>query len=150
MMTSAQLWQMLAIALAASAGTAPDAVALDAFYRGKTLTIVVGYSAGGGYDQYARLVARHLGRRISGQPNVIVQNMPGAASMTSVRYLDANAAKDGTVITAFDPGLVLETIAAPELFKVKFSDYRWIGTLLRDIRVCYASTASGIKTWQEM
>src|SRR5205823_725771 len=62
----------------------------------------------------------------------------------------ANAAKDGTVITTFDPGLVLETIAAPETYKVRFSDFRWIGTLLRDIRVCYASSVSGIKTWQEM
>jgi tripartite-type tricarboxylate transporter receptor subunit TctC len=129
---------------------AQGALAQDGFYRGKTVTIVVGYSAGGGYDQYARLVARHLGRHIPGQPNVIVQNMPGAASMTSVRHLDANAARDGTVITAFDPGLVLETIAAPDVFKVRFSDYRWIGTLLRDIRVCYASAVSGIKTWQEM
>jgi tripartite-type tricarboxylate transporter receptor subunit TctC len=76
--------------------------------------------------------------------------MPGAASMTSVRHLDANAAKDGTVITAFDPGLVLETIAAPETHKVKFSDYQWIGTLLRDIRICYASVASGVRTWDEM
>ena len=95
---------MLAAVLAA--GLAQPALAQDGFYRGKTVTIVVGYSAGGGYDQYARLVARHLGRHIPGQPNVIVQNMPGAASMTSVRHLDANAAKDGTVITTFDPGLV--------------------------------------------
>jgi tripartite-type tricarboxylate transporter receptor subunit TctC len=138
--------------IAALAGllAAQSVLAQDGFYRSKTVTIVVGYSAGGGYDQYARLVARHLGRHIPGQPNVLVQNMPGAASMTSVRYLDANAAKDGTVITAFDPGLVLETVAVPEVFKVKFSDFRWIGTLLRDIRVCYASTASGIKTWQDM
>src|SRR5215813_6695236 len=99
------------------------ATAQEGFYRGKTVTIVVGYSAGGGYDQYARLVARHLGRHIPGQPSVIVQNMPGAASMTSVRHLDANAAKDGTVITTFDPGLILETIAAPDVFKVRFSDY---------------------------
>jgi tripartite-type tricarboxylate transporter receptor subunit TctC len=142
----------LVVALLAGvvASLAQSALAQDGFYRGKTVTIVVGYSAGGGYDQYARLVARHLGRHIPGQPNVIVQNMPGAASMTSVRHLDANAAKDGTVITTFDPGLVLETIAAPDMFKVRFSDFRWVGTLLRDIRVCYASTASGIKTWQEM
>ena len=133
-----------------AAGHLRPALAQDAFYRGKTVTIVVGYSAGGGYDQYARLVARHLGRHIPGQPNVIVQNMPGAASMTSVRHLDANAAKDGTVITTFDPGLVLETIAAPETYKVRFSDFRWVGTLLRDIRICYASTVSGIRTWQEM
>jgi tripartite-type tricarboxylate transporter receptor subunit TctC len=138
------------IAMLAGLLAAQGALAQAPFYRGKTVTIVVGYSAGGGYDQYARLVARHLGRHIPGQPSVIVQNMPGAASMTSVRYLDANAAKDGTVITAFDPGLVLETIAAPEVFKVRFSDVRWVGTLLRDIRVCYASAASGIKTWQEM
>ena len=132
------------------AGLSQPALAQDGFYRGKTVTIVVGYSAGGGYDQYARLVARHLGRHIPGQPSVIVQNMPGAASMTSVRHLDANAAKDGTVITTFDPCLVLETIAAPETYKVKFSDFRWVGTLLRDIRICYASTVSGIKSWQEM
>jgi len=139
---------MLAAVLAAS--LVQPALAQDGFYRGKTVTIVVGYSAGGGYDQYARLVARHLGRHIPGQPSVIVQNMPGAASMTSVRHLDANAAKDGTVITTFDPGLVLETIAAPETYKVRFSDFRWVGTLLRDIRICYASTVSGIKIWREM
>src|SRR5262245_56364437 len=124
---------VLAVLAGALAATSP-ATGQDLFYRGKTVTIVVGYSAGGGYDQYARLLARHLGRHITGQPNVIVQNMPGAASMTSVRHLDANAAKDGTVITAFDPGLILETIAAPETYKVRFSDYHWIGTLLRDIR----------------
>src|SRR4051812_40993289 len=62
------------------------AKAQDSFYKGKTVTIVVGYSAGGGYDQYARLMARHLGKHIPGNPTVIVQNMPGAASMTSVRY----------------------------------------------------------------
>src|SRR4029079_2991761 len=130
-------WPVVAFVAAFFGAAIQHAAAQDSFYRGKTVTIVVGYSAGGGYDQYARLVARHLGRHIPGQPNVIVQNMPGAASMTSVRHLDANAAKDGTVITTFDPGLVLETIAAPETYKVRFSDFRWVGTLLRDIRICY-------------
>jgi tripartite-type tricarboxylate transporter receptor subunit TctC len=151
MKATTSLWLLpISLALVLASTASQRAAAQDGFYRGKTVTIVVGYSAGGGYDQYARLVARHLGRHIPGQPNVIVQNMPGAASMTSVRHLDANAAKDGTVITAFDPGLVLETIAAPETYKVRFSDYQWIGTLLRDIRICYASTASGIKTWDDM
>jgi tripartite-type tricarboxylate transporter receptor subunit TctC len=138
------------LALALSVPLPQGASAQESFYKGRTVTIVVGYSAGGGYDQYARLVARHLGRHIPGNPNVIVQNMPGAASMTSVRHLDANAAKDGTVITTFDPGLVLETIAAPETYKVRFSDFQWVGTLLRDIRICYASTASGVGTWDDM
>jgi tripartite-type tricarboxylate transporter receptor subunit TctC len=148
--TTAKLLVVAVLAGVLAASLAQGTLAQDGFYRSKTLTIVVGYSAGGGYDQYARLVARHLGRHIPGQPNVIVQNMPGAASMTAVRHLDANAAKDGTVITTFDPGLVLETIAAPDVFKVRFSDFRWVGTLLRDIRICYASNVSGIKTWQEM
>jgi len=138
------------LALVLSSTATQRAAAQDAFFKGKTVSIVVGYSAGGGYDQYARLVARHLGRHIPGNPNVIVQNMPGAASMTSVRHLDANAAKDGTVITTFDPGLILESFAAPDVVKAKFSDYQWIGTLLRDIRICYASTASGVRTWDDM
>ena len=147
MMTIAMLRSVLAALVLCVVTTAH---AQEDFYRGRTVTLVVGYSAGGGYDQYARLVARHLARHIPGNPNVIVQNMPGAASMTSVRHLDANAPKDGTVITTFDPGLVTESFASPDVFKVRFSDYQWIGTLLRDIRICYASTASGIRTWAEM
>ena len=132
--------------LAPALGVAQD----DSFYRGRTVTLVVGYSAGGGYDQYARLLSRHLGRHIPGNPTVLVQNMPGAASFTSVRYLDANAPKDGTVLTTFDPGLITESFAQPDVFKVRFSDYQWIGTMLRDIRICYAWGATGIKTWDDM
>jgi tripartite-type tricarboxylate transporter receptor subunit TctC len=151
MKAARSLWALsTALALVLALAATQRALAQDPFFKGKTVTIVVGYSSGGGYDQYARLLARHIGRHIPGQPNVIVQNMPGAASMTAVRHLDANAPKDGTVITTFDPGLVLETIAASETQKVRFSDYRWIGTLLRDIRICYASAASGIKTWDGM
>jgi tripartite-type tricarboxylate transporter receptor subunit TctC len=124
--------------------------AQDDFFKGKTVTLVVGYSVGGGYDQYARALARHFGSRIPGNPTVLVQNMPGAASLTAVRTLDANAPKDGTVITTFDPGLITESFASPDLFKVRFSDYQWIGTMLRDIRICYAWGATGIKTWDDM
>lgn len=139
---------VVAFAAALFGTAAQHAAAQDSFYKGKTVTLVVGYSAGGGYDQYARLVARHLGNHIPGNPTVIVQNMPGAASMTSVRYLDATAPKDGTVITTFDPGLILESLGEPS--KPQFSNYQWIGALLRDIRICYASVASGVKTWDQM
>jgi tripartite-type tricarboxylate transporter receptor subunit TctC len=111
---------------------------------------VVGYSVGGGYDQYARALARHLGSHIPGNPSVLVQNMPGAASLTSVRYLDASAARDGTVVTTFDPGLITESIASPEVFRLRFSDYQWIGSMLRDVRICYAWGATGIRTWNDM
>jgi tripartite-type tricarboxylate transporter receptor subunit TctC len=125
------------------------AVAQDPFYNGKTVTLVVGYSAGGGYDIYARMLARHYGRHIPGNPNVIVQNMPGAASMTSVRHLDATAPKDGTVITTFDPGLITQVLTADKPV-VDFANFQWVGTLLRDIRICYAWSATGIKTFGDM
>src|SRR3954447_15722168 len=96
-------------AIAAPAG-AQDAAA---FYRGKTVHIVVGFSPGGGYDLYARLLARHYGRFISGNPTVIVQNMPGAASLKSVQFLDAGAQQDGTVITTFNPGLITQSLTTP-------------------------------------
>ena len=120
------------------------------FYKGRTITLAVGYSVGGGYDQYARALARHLGRHVPGNPSVLVQNMPGAASLTAVQYLNATAPKDGTAGTMFDPGLITESFAAPQLFKVKFSDFHWIGTMLRDIRICYAWAATGIKSWDDM
>ena len=132
-------------ALALVLVAASYASAQDDFYKGRTITIVVGYSAGGGYDQYARLLARHYGRHILGNPNIIVQNMPGAASMTSVRYLDATAPKDGTVITSFDPGLITQVLTADKPV-VNFANFQWIGTLLRDIRICYAWHGTGIKT----
>ena len=71
------------------------------FYRGKTVTLVVGYGPGGGYDVYARLVGRHLGRHIPGNPTVVVQNMPGAGSLRSVNWLNNLAPRDGTAIAHF-------------------------------------------------
>jgi tripartite-type tricarboxylate transporter receptor subunit TctC len=136
----------LAVTVVAPASASAQAAP---FYEGKTVTLVVGYSPAGGYDNYARMLARHIGRHIPGNPNVIVQNMPGAATLTAVRYLGASAPRDGTVITMFDPGLITESLAMPETMKIKFSDYRWIGNMLRDIRVCYAWAATGIKNWQD-
>src|SRR3954447_21640104 len=74
----------------------------DDFYQGKTLTMVVGYTAGGGYDINARLVARHLGRHIPGNPTVVVVNMPGAGSLRALEHLEKQAPKDGTVVGLFD------------------------------------------------
>ena len=152
-MKSARFFPMLAVAFVAaslvllsSSARAQD----DGFYRGKTVTLVVGYSAGGGYDQYARVLARHVGRYIPGNPTIVVQNMPGAASFTAVRYLSATSPKDGTAITMFDPGLILESLSAPDRFNVKFSDYQWLGGMSREVTLCYAWHATGIKTFGDM
>src|SRR5438132_14284818 len=84
----------------------------------RTISIVVGSSAGGGYDAYARILARHIGRHIRGQPNIIIQNMPGASSLKAVQYLDTGVAKDGSVVTAFNPGLLNESLLSAD--KIRF------------------------------
>ena len=87
------------LAFVTAAGSAADDVA--DFYKGKTVQVVVGYGAGGGYDLHARLLARHLGRHLPGRPTVVVQNMPGAGSLRAANYLYSIAPKDGTVLGIF-------------------------------------------------
>jgi len=143
---------MLAIATLSIAGMAPGG-AQDpaAFYRGKTVRIVVGFSSGGGYDVYARVLARHIGRYIPGNPTVVVQNMPGAASLKSVQFLTTGAPADGTLITTFNPGLITQSLTAPDkVGGVNFLDYAWIGNVSEDFRVCYTWNGTGIKTFQEL
>jgi len=134
-------------------GLASPAAAQDvaAFYRGKTMRIVVGFSAGGGYDIYARVLARHIGRHIPGNPTVVVQNMPGAASLKSVQYLTTGAPADGTLITTFNPGLITQSLTVPEkVGGLNFLDYAWVGNVSEDFRVCYTWNGTGIKTWQDL
>jgi tripartite-type tricarboxylate transporter receptor subunit TctC len=139
----------LLASFALAAFVAPAHAQVD-FYKGKTVTITVGFSPGGGYDINARAVARHIGRYIPGNPNVIVQNMPGAGSVTSVRYLDANAAKDGTVITVFNPGLVTQSIVDQEKVSLDFRKFAWLGVVTSDFRVCYGFGPNGVKSWDDM
>jgi tripartite-type tricarboxylate transporter receptor subunit TctC len=129
---------------------AGPAVAQDGFYAGKTVTVVVGFTAGGGYDQYARTFARHVLNHIPGKPNVIVQNMPGAGSLTAVRYIDGPAAKDGTIIVAFNPGVITDSLTNPEKIKVKFTEFGWLGSITRDARVCYAWNTSPTKSMKDL
>jgi len=128
------------------------AAAQDAgsFYRGKTVRIVVGFSPGGGYDIYARVLSRYLGRHVPGNPTIVVQNMPGAASLKSVQYLTTGAPADGTLITTFNPGLITQSLTAPDKIGVNFLDYAWIGNVSEDFRVCYTWNGTGIKTWQDL
>src|SRR5947207_4687645 len=116
----------------------------------RTNSIVVGSSAGGGYDTYARILARHIGRYIPGQPAFIVQNMPGASSLKAVQYLDTSAPKDGSVIAAFNPGLLNESLLNADKIRFRFIDVGWVGSITRDLRACYAWAATGIKTFDDL
>jgi tripartite-type tricarboxylate transporter receptor subunit TctC len=136
----------LCLAFAGSAGAQDP----ESFYRGKTVRIVVGFSSGGGYDVYARVLARHIGRYIPGNPTVVVQNMPGAASLKSVQYLTTGAPADGTLITTFNPGLITQSLTVPDKIGVNFLDYAWVGNVSEDFRVCYTWNGTGIRSWEEM
>src|SRR6266852_146053 len=139
------LWLVLAGLVAA-----PALAGAQDFYKGKTVTIVVGFSPGGGYDVNARGLARHLAAHIPGNPNIIVQNMPGAGSLTSVRYLDVTAPKDGTVMTIFNPGLVTQSIVQPDKVNLDFRKYSWVGVVTPDFRVCYGFGPKGVTSWDDM
>jgi tripartite-type tricarboxylate transporter receptor subunit TctC len=117
---------------------------VEQFYRDQQLRMIVGFGPGGGYDAYTRVLARYIGRHIPGNPRVIVQNMPGAASLKSVQYLDTGAPRDGTVIAAFNSGLLTESVINPERIQLKFSDVAWLGSISRDLRVCYAWGETGM------
>jgi tripartite-type tricarboxylate transporter receptor subunit TctC len=140
----------LFVSLALASFMASPVHAADDFYNGKTLTIVVGFSPGGGYDVNARAVARHIGKHIPGNPSVIVQNMPGAGSLTAVRHLDATAPTDGTVVTVFNPGLVTQSIVDPNRVKIDFRKLSWVGIITADFRVCYGFGPNGVKSWADM
>ena len=112
--------------------------------------MIVGFGPGGGYDAYTRVLARHIGRHIPGNPQVIVQNMPGAASLKSVQYLDSGAPKDGSVIAAFNSGLLTESVVNADKIQFKFSDVAWIGSMSRDLRACYAWAGTGIRNFDDL
>jgi len=116
------------------------------FYRGKTLTIVVGFTPGGGFDINARLLARHIGRHIPGNPTIVVQNMPGAAGLNSAQYLDTAAPRDGTVIDIFNFGNIGDSRLHPDKIKVDFRKFNWIGSISQDLTVCYVWHTFGVKT----
>src|SRR5260370_19040572 len=94
-----------AAGLALASSHPAEAAAPADFYKGRTISIIIGYSAGGGYDLYARVLAQHLGKHIPGNPTVIPQNMPGAGSIKAANYVFSVAPKDGTVIGTFARGM---------------------------------------------
>src|SRR4030095_7532340 len=98
------------------------------FYQGKTLKVVVGTAAGGGYDQWARLMAQHIGKHIHGNPMVIVQNMPGAGGAVAANYTYSVAKPDGLTLGAFNPALYFDQLVARPEVKFDWGKFTWIGS----------------------
>ena len=120
-------WSVLAGAVALVAASAQAGNAQDTIDR--PLTINVAGTAGGGIDLYARLVARHLGRHIPGKPTVTVQLMPGAGGIRAANYLAEQAPRDGTVMTTFAGGPILEPLIGARNPGYDMSAFTWIGAL---------------------
>ena len=139
-----------AVLAAGALGFAGPANAQPGLYANKTITLVVGATAGGGYDAYARAFAPFLGTHISGNPTVIVRNLPGAGGLASVRYLDASAPKDGTVITTFNSGVLTSSFANPDDAKLDLKGLNWLGSLNRSFRFCYFWHGRGFATWADL
>jgi tripartite-type tricarboxylate transporter receptor subunit TctC len=133
------------VAIPVALSLAPAALAND-FYQGKTITVVVATSAGGGYDTNGRLLARHIGRFIPGSPTVIVTNMPGASGVKAVNYLYAIAPKDGTTIATFNSAMpYLERVGSPGV-TFKSGELSWIGNLSQSVQTVAVWYKSGVKT----
>jgi tripartite-type tricarboxylate transporter receptor subunit TctC len=120
------------------------------FFKGKTIELDIGYSTGGGYDVYGRLLARFIGKHIPGNPNVVPKNMEGAGSLRAANWLYNGAPKDGTAFgtigrgTAFDPILV----KAPAQFDA--TKFGWIGSMNDEVSVCVSWKDSGITSFDQL
>lgn len=147
-LASASLGALVAGLLAASCAQAQDA-GVAAFYKGKQTTIIVGSSPGGGYDTYARLLSRHMGKHIPGNPTFIVQNMPGAGSNVAANYVYNVAPRDGSVIGAFQSGVVLEPLLGKTPIKHDPSKSIYLGSANDDIYICIARADSPVAKFSD-
>ena len=115
-----------------------------------TVSIVVGFSPGGGTDTYARLLARFLPRYLEGEPKVVVQNMPGSGSLKAVQSLATGAPKGSAVIVTFNYGLITDSQINPDRIRLRLTDYHWLGSLASVPAVCFAWHAAGVRNWDDL
>jgi tripartite-type tricarboxylate transporter receptor subunit TctC len=123
------------------------AAGVEDFYKGRNVDLIIGYSAGGGYDAYGRLLARYIGKHIPGNPSVIPQQMAGAGSLRAANYIYSVAAKDGSVFGTFSRSMAI----SPLIDKAAFDSrkFTWLGSVTDDDTICVSSAASPVKTWSD-
>jgi tripartite-type tricarboxylate transporter receptor subunit TctC len=133
------------------AGAPAQAQTVSDFYRGRTVNLVIGYAPGGGYDLYARTLARHISRHIPGNPTIVVQNMPGAGSIKAANFLYTIAPKDGSTFGGFSRGAFLDPLLGrSEGTQFDAPKFSWLGSISNEVGVCAFRAAVGIKSWSDM
>jgi tripartite-type tricarboxylate transporter receptor subunit TctC len=139
----ALLTVMLAIAPAGAQSVAD-------FFRGKTINLLIGFTAGGNYDLSSRTLARHIGRHIPGNPNVVPQNMAGAGSLRLANFLYNVAPKDGTTFGMVGRGISMEPLLGTQASKFDSRRFTWIGSVSNETSVCVSWHTSKVKSWNDM
>lgn len=141
---------ILAIASALPALSVPARADVADFYKGKTISGVIGYPPGGGYDLYMRLIARHMSRHIPGNPTIVPRNMPGAGSLTSANYIYNTAPRDGTILGAFASSSLFSIKLGETRGKFEIDKFTWIGNLDQTVGTCAVWHTSGVKSFDEL
>jgi len=142
---------LLSTGLAAQSwAAAADDRAVADFYRGKTVRIIVGFSAGGGYDAYSRLIGRHIQKHIPGNPGIIVENMAGAGSIILANHMFNAAPKDGTVIGNFSGQIILEQLFGNPAVQYDLAKFRYLGVPIGETYLLIATRKSGVTKLDEL
>jgi tripartite-type tricarboxylate transporter receptor subunit TctC len=149
-MLDACLRKFILIAFLVVATSMPNvagSAGVEEFYKGRSVPLVIGYSVGSGYDIYARLLARFIGRHIPGNPTIIPQNMPGAGSLKAAMYLHGVAPKDGSVIATIGRSAPIEPLLGDAQFDGR--SFTWLGSIASNSSVCTTWHTSPIRTWAD-
>mgnify|MGYP006272452053 CR=1 FL=1 len=147
-LAAAGLISATSLAFTSLALAADDNVA--AFYKGKTVTVLIGSSPGGGYDLYGRMIARHMGQHIPGQPTVVPANMPGAGSHTAAAHIYNAAAKDGTIIGALQSPVAFEPFLAGRGFNYDPTKFVYLGSANDDVYLCIARVDAPVQKFEDL
>ena len=137
-------------ALVTGAALDARAEAVSDFYKGKSINIYIGFGPGGGYDVYTRMLARHLGRFIPGNPNVVPQNMPGAGGLKAAAYVYHAAARDGLSLAMFGGFTGLEPLFGNDQANFDPVKFTWIGNMNRDVSSCAVWNAAGFDRFSDI
>ncbi|EDM47923.1 Bug family tripartite tricarboxylate transporter substrate binding protein [Marinobacter algicola] len=122
----------------------------DDFYAGKTIDLLIGHSPGGGYDTYARTLARHIGKHIPGNPDVVPRNVTGAGSLVLMNQVANTLPNDGTVFATVNQGMAFEPLFGNDQAQYKAADIVWLGSLSKGTSLCVSNKDADVQTWQDL
>ena len=141
---------LLTAAFAVMVATSAQAQSVADFYKGKIIDLYVGYSVGGAYDLYARLLSRHMSKHIPGNPTIVPKNMEGAGSLRLANWLYNVAPKDGTAFGIFGRGTGFDPLLGNKAAQFDATKFNWIGSANNEVSICVAWKTSGVTKFEDL